>query len=196
MAKQVLTGTARGGIFVPMCLAVERSPEGEKPGDTNYDERTKTMKTMSRREVMGLAGTTGAAVLAASAAAADSPGPKRKANTETPVPSKASADSVGARELFAVVDSDGNIKRCLHAITCKRLELGVYEVIFNRDVRRGVYLATCGGHGYDGTPLSATATVMGRATDPHGVLVFTINQQGDPVATGFHLLVVCPEGYA
>jgi hypothetical protein len=37
---------------------------------------------------------------------------------------------------------------------------------------------------------------MGRATDPRGVLVYTTDQGGDPAATGFHLLVVCPEGYA
>jgi hypothetical protein len=98
--------------------------------------------------------------------------------------------------LFAVIDFEGNIQRGQHAVSCKQLELGVYEVIFSRDVRRGVYVATPGGHGYEGMPLSATLAVMGRATDPRGVLVCTTNQQGDPLATGFHLLVICPEGFA
>jgi hypothetical protein len=155
------------------------------------------MRHVNRRQAMRLVGATGAGLLAGSASkAADPPGAKSKANTEAPVPSKASADSLGPRELFAVVDFDGNIKRGMHALACKRLELGVYEVIFNRDVRRGVYLATAGGHGYEGVPVSAIATVTSRATDPRGVLVYTTGLQGDPMASGFHLLVVCPEGYA
>jgi hypothetical protein len=155
------------------------------------------MQRVNRRQAMKLVGASGAAVVAAATAnAADPSGKKSKANTEPPVESHASADSVGPREMFAVVDFEGNLKRGLHAVACKRLELGVYEVIFNRDVRRGVYLATCGGHGYEGVPLSAIATVMSRATNPRGVLVYTTGLQGDPIATGFHLLVVCPEGYA
>jgi hypothetical protein len=155
------------------------------------------MKSVSRRQAIRLVGATGAAALAASTAgAAEPPEQKPKANNEPAVPSKARAESKGPRELFAVVDSEGNIRRGLHAVSCKRLELGVYEVIFSRDVRRGVYVATPGGPGYEGIPLSATLAVQGRATDPRGVLVYTTNQQGDPLATGFHLLVVCPEGFA
>ena len=70
------------------------------------------------------------------------------------------------------------------------------RVIFKRDVRRGVYLATAGGHGYAGIPLSAVASVIGRTTNPRAVLVYMSDLQGDPLACGFHLLVVCPEGFA
>jgi hypothetical protein len=38
--------------------------------------------------------------------------------------------------------------------------------------------------------------VIGRATDPRGVLVYMSSLEGDPLACGFHLLVVCPEGFA
>jgi outer membrane lipoprotein-sorting protein len=38
MAKHVLTGTARGGVFVPMYLAVEGALEGEKPQETNIED--------------------------------------------------------------------------------------------------------------------------------------------------------------
>jgi hypothetical protein len=153
------------------------------------------MKSVSRREAIRLVGASGVTALAASAAAA-ADSPKSKANTEPPVPSNAKPDSYGPRELFAVVDFEGNIKRGLHAVSCKRLDLGVYEVIFNRDVRRGVYLVTPGGPGCEGIPLSAAASVLGRATDPRGVLVYTTDLTGAALATGFHLLVVCPEGYA
>jgi len=35
-----------------------------------------------------------------------------------------------------------------------------------------------------------------RATEPNGVFVYIVDLTGNPLATGFHLLVVCPEGYA
>jgi outer membrane lipoprotein-sorting protein len=41
MAKNFLTGMARGGIFAPMFLAVEAVAEGEKPGETNVEEMLK-----------------------------------------------------------------------------------------------------------------------------------------------------------
>jgi hypothetical protein len=155
------------------------------------------MQNVTRRKAIQLIGTTGATILVTPPGeAADGPGKKSQHNAEPAVPSKAPPDSHGPREMFAVVDSDGNLKRGLHAVSAKRLDTGVYEVIFGRDVRRGAYLATPGGHGYTGVPPSATIGVMGRASDPRGVLVFTTNQQGDPLSTGFHLLVVCPEGYA
>src|SRR5581483_80207 len=102
----------------------------------------------------------------------------------------------GPRELFAVVDWDGNLKRGMHVVSSMRLDLGLYEVIFSRDVRRGVYLVTPGGDGYMGVPLPAAASVSGRATDPRGVLIYMSTLEGDPLASGFHLLVVCPEGFA
>jgi hypothetical protein len=146
---------------------------------------------------MWLAATAGAgAVTAAAAGAAEGSAARQKPNTEAPVPSAAKPDSHGPREMFAVVDLDGDLKRGLHAVSSRRLDVGVYEVIFARDVRRGVYLATPGGPGYAGIPLTAAASVLGRATDPRGVLVYTVDLTGAPLATGFHLLVVCPEGYA
>jgi hypothetical protein len=41
LGERVLTGTARGGIFVPMYLAVEVSPEGEKPKEADLNELLK-----------------------------------------------------------------------------------------------------------------------------------------------------------
>jgi hypothetical protein len=154
------------------------------------------MKRVSRREAIRVVATTGTAALAASVAgAADKPA-KKKHNTEPAVPSKATPNSVGPRELFAVVDRDGNLSRGLHVASARALDVGVYEVIFNRDVRRGAYLATLGGHGFEGNPVAGSVAVIGRATDPRGVLVYTTDLSGDQLGIGFHLLVVCPEGYA
>jgi hypothetical protein len=166
-----------------------------------------SMKDINRREVIKLAATVGAvAVTGAAAQAADPPAKKPrgqpelvkkpKGNAEPAVHSRATAEHFGPRELFAVVDSEGNLRRGMHVVSSQCLDLGLYEVIFNRDVRRGVYLVTPGGYGYSGVPLPAAASVTGRTTDPRGVLVYITGLEGDPLASGFHLLVVCPEGFA
>src|SRR5947209_2146184 len=138
------------------------------------------MNPVTRREALGLVAAAGAAT-----AAAAGEQPAKKPNGEPPVHSQSKPDKYGPRELFAVVDQDGTLKRGLHAVSAQRLGVGVYEVCFARDVRRGAYLATAGGHGYEGIPLSASAAVCGRASDPCGVLVYMTDNQGDPLSTGF-----------
>jgi len=160
------------------------------------------MKNVHRRDVLRAVATTGAVVLAGSAVGAEPVDGKRaaaqksKLNSGPAAPACTKAESCGPRELFAVVDHEGNLRRGLHVVSTKLMDIGVYQVIFARDVRRGVYIASAGGHGYDGIPLPASAAVVGLASDPRGVLVYMTEASGDPINTGFHLLVVCPEGYA
>jgi hypothetical protein len=154
------------------------------------------MKDVTRRQAIQALTATGAVVLGSSAAATAAQAQAPKHNGEAPVESKAKPDTHGPRELFAVVDADGTLKRGMHVVAATRLGLGTYEVIFARDVRRGVYLATPGGHGYVGIPLPAAISVVGRATDPRGILVYTTSLTADPQDTAFHLLVLCPDGYA
>jgi hypothetical protein len=153
------------------------------------------MNKVNRRKALKLAGLSGAALMAATRPA-HAQTQQSKTNTEPIVPSKSSKESTGPRELFAVVDRHGKLTRGLHADSSRRLDVGVYEVIFSRDVRRGAYLATTGGVDFAGIPLAASASVNGRATNPRGVLVYTTNLSSDPIDCGFHLLVVCPEGFA
>jgi hypothetical protein len=144
---------------------------------------------------MRLAAVAGTAALGGAAAAAEPVG-KPKVNREEVVASKAAAESCGPRELFAVVDLYGKLKRGLHVEAVNYLAQGTYEVIFKRDVRRGVYVATVGGDSCYGLPPPGMAGVMGRASNPRGVIVLTSNANAETVDMGFHLLVVCPEGYA
>src|SRR5262245_60556244 len=153
------------------------------------------MSKMNRRKVLKMVGVTSAAVLA-TAKPVNAQTQKSKTNTEPVVPSQTSEERTGPRYSFAVVDRDGKLNRGLHAESARRLDVGVYEVIFSRDVRRGAYLSTTGGIDFAGLPLAASASVNGRATNPRGVVVFTTNLTSDPIDCGFHLLVVCPEGFA
>jgi hypothetical protein len=157
------------------------------------------MSASTRRALLTRAAAAGVAALGVSAAAAQESGgkkPRPPRNAEPPVHSKASADEHGPRELFAVVAADGTLRRGMHVAGVEVLGVGVYEVVFRRDVRRGVYLATIGGHGYEGLPPVGYVSVQGRATNPRSVLVSTTSSQGENIGLGFHLLVVCPDGYA
>jgi hypothetical protein len=113
------------------------------------------MHNLNRRDVMQLAAAAGAVALAGPVAQAADPPAKKpkgkpelvqrpKGNAEPVRESTATAEHFGPRELFAVVDFEGNLKRGMHVVSAQCLDLGLYEVIFNRDVRRGVYLATPG----------------------------------------------------
>jgi hypothetical protein len=141
-----------------------------------------------------------AAALGVAAAAGSPPDNSKKPaspiNCEPAAPSNARADDHGPREMFAVVDDRGRLKRGMHVARVAYLGPGFYEVVFRRDVRRGVYLATIGGHGDAGLPPTGYVSVQGRSNDPRGVLVSTSNTMGENVNMGFHLLVICPDGYA
>jgi hypothetical protein len=146
---------------------------------------------------MKKAAAAGTVALTATALGAAAPPPKgAKANNEPPVESKAVAEGRGPGLLFAVVDAEGNLKRGLHAVSATNLGIGYYEVVFERDVRRGAYVATAGGPGYTGVPLAAIANVIGRASNPRAVFVYVSDMTGVPVGSGFHLVVLCPEGFA
>jgi hypothetical protein len=154
------------------------------------------MKHITRRSALRLGVAAGASALATTAALATAAQERPKANSEPPVQSKATADSRGPRECFAVVAADGTLKRQMHVESARHLAAGTYEVIFKQDVRRGVYVATLGGSDFQGLPPVGQLGVMGRANNPRGVLVTIGDASGNPLDAGFHLLVVCPEGYA
>ncbi len=156
------------------------------------------MKPTTRREVLSVAAAAGAAALGVSMAAGQTQTkkPLPHANAGPAAPSKAGPDDHGPREMFAVVDSRGMLRRGMHVAGIAYLGTGLYEVLFKRDVRRGVYLATIGGCANEGLPPQGYVSVEGCAKDPRGVIVSTANAQGENVDLGFHLLVICPDGYA
>ena len=67
---------------------------------------------------------------------------------------------------------------------------GLYQVIFNRDVRGCVYSATVGDVGA-APPPGGQVTVGALASNANGVAVRTTNSAGDLANRPFHLLVSC-----
>lgn len=121
--------------------------------------------------------------------------------------SKLRADSIGGGSIkestvgpvqalahHAVVTGAGVLARGRGVGSVARTAAGRYQVIFDRDVRGCVYVATVGDVSAAG-PGTGTASVASMPTTPNGVEVRTVtyNAGGNPVNENrpFHLLVSC-----
>jgi hypothetical protein len=121
--------------------------------------------------------------------------------------SKLRADSIGGGSIkestlgpvtalshSAVVAATGQLVRGQGVTSAARTAQGRYQVIFDRDVRGCVYVATVGDTTAAG-PGTGTASVASLATNINGVDVRTVsyNAGGNPVNDNrpFHLLVSC-----
>src|SRR5262249_24957529 len=115
------------------------------------------MKPSTRRVLFALTVFAGAAALCVSAAA-------RQPRGGPDAPDSARAGDSGPRELFAVVDAGGVLRRGLHVAKVIHREAGLYEVTFDRDVRGGVHVAGVGSHGQGGVPPVGYAGVESLST--------------------------------
>jgi hypothetical protein len=100
--------------------------------------------------------------------------------------------AANARVLWAVVSSDGRLVRDKSARDANRLRSGHYEVIFERNVRSCVYVATIGSPGSEGESAPGLISTAGRNGARNGVFVDTRNSSGGHASRGFHLVVNCP----
>lgn len=102
------------------------------------------------------------------------------------------ASATNARVLWAVVSSDGRLVRDKGARDANRLSGGHYEVIFDRNVRSCVYVATIGLPGAQGESAPGQISTAGRNGARNGVFLDTRNSSGGSASRGFHLVVNCP----
>lgn len=101
-----------------------------------------------------------------------------------------SADSLSHN---AVVSSGGQLTRGRGVSSVARTSTGKYQVIFNRDVRGCVYVASVGDTSAAGPP-AGTAAVTSLGTNVNGVAIRTVdyNTNGDVLTNKpFHLIVSC-----
>jgi hypothetical protein len=106
------------------------------------------------------------------------------------VPSAAAAVVADGVNRHAVVSTTGATVRSRGTTSSARLGPGVYEVIFDRDVRACVYVATLGDESAAG-PGNGQISVTSAATNVNGVRVRTRNSQGADDDRAFHLVVSC-----
>jgi len=90
----------------------------------------------------------------------------------------------------AVLTAGGAYRRGRGVASVARTATGRYQVIFNRDVRACVYVATVGDPSA-AAPGHGTAAVGSLATNVSGVTVRTFNEQGALANRAFHLIVSC-----
>jgi hypothetical protein len=90
----------------------------------------------------------------------------------------------------AVISNTGGTVRTRGATSSARVGAGVYEVIFDRDVRGCVYAATLGDESAAG-PGNGQISVTSAPGNVNGVRVRTRNSQGNDDDRSFHLIVSC-----
>jgi hypothetical protein len=93
--------------------------------------------------------------------------------------------------LFVVVNANGTLASSFGAVSSSRLATGIYQVIFNRNVRNCAYVATIGLSGSVGTSPSGEIAVVGLFNNVNGVFVQTFTSAGVPADRGFHLAIHC-----
>jgi hypothetical protein len=154
------------------------------------------MKPATRRQLFTQAAAVGAAALGTAAAATAQEGADKKprAGGDAPPAAGKPAEQTRPRELFAVVDAAGTLLRGRHAAAVDRIDIGLYEVTFRHDVRKGVCVATVASQTDRGLPPTGYIGVQLRPRNPRTVVVSTANTLGENVNMGFHLLVFCPDG--
>ncbi|WP_229399440.1 hypothetical protein [Micromonospora okii] len=139
------------------------------------------------------------------AAQAGQPGARPAAPSGQPVPTRAEAAAaraalkkgVGASYIagstsFAVVSSAGGLLRANDAVSATRYGPGQYQVVFNRSLTRGAYVATVGTTTDCCIPAAGEISVAPRLGTPNGVYIQTYDLTGVPTDVPFHLAVFTP----
>lgn len=104
---------------------------------------------------------------------------------------QAAVGDLGMSIMSAVVNADATLARGEGVTSTAGLGSGNFEVIFGRDVRACAYDASVGSSATVGTEPAGYVTVVGRAGQPNGVFLQTLDTTGTVVARGFHLIVYC-----
>ena len=110
-----------------------------------------------------------------------------------PVPVAGTAGSAAGVDTWAVVNSDGVLVRGRGLVAgdpAGRVSPGIYQVVFNRDVRGCGYVATIGNVSVGG-PNRGQVSVASLPTSVNGVRVRTADDAGVEADKPFHLAVTC-----
>lgn len=97
-----------------------------------------------------------------------------------------------ATALWAVVAGDGSLIRGSGVTTTAALNIGRYEVTFNRDVTTCALVAGLGLGDSISVPAPGSIGTNGRAGNANAAFVITYDAAGTTVNAAFHLAVFCP----
>ena len=106
----------------------------------------------------------------------------------------ASVAEAAVSSYYAVVGSGGTLNRSSGEIKSHRIKIGLYEVLFGRDVSNCSFTVTVGSPTptTPKIPIFGIAIVAPRSGNTHGVYVTTGEPAGGAYDFGFYLNVLCP----
>ena len=110
-----------------------------------------------------------------------------------PVPAAFAAGTATGLDNYALLNSDGVLirgKGLGAGDPASKIDTGIYQVIFNRDVTPCVYVASVGAIAAGG-PAQGVATVASMPGNVNGVRVRTENNDDTIADKPFHLIVSC-----
>ncbi|KXK63186.1 hypothetical protein AWW66_04420 [Micromonospora rosaria] len=90
---------------------------------------------------------------------------------------------------YALVNGAGGYIRGYDAVSSKKYGPGQYQVVFNRNVVRGGYVATIGTNTECCVPPAGQVSVAPRLGTPNAVFVQTYTSAGVPADLPFHLAI-------
>lgn len=96
-----------------------------------------------------------------------------------------------APNFTVVVDADGTLNRGHAVMNASRLATGQYQVFFERSVANCAYTANIGLSSFAGTTTPGMITVSPVPRHARAVTVDTYDLTGNPMDSGFHLIVAC-----
>jgi hypothetical protein len=96
-------------------------------------------------------------------------------------------------DAWAAINEDGTLALGSGVVSTARLGEGVYEVIFDRNVRSCVYVATLGRDRQNfGYPVGEISTAP-RGNNNNGVYIRTWYSSGEKYDRSFHIYVGCAQ---
>ncbi len=138
-----------------------------------------------------------AALLATGAAVGTALADGGPSNLNSPGAEATSAPKVVAKagkpkqRVTAVVKADGSKHRGLGFVSSAKIGTGVYEVFFDRSIKKCAWTGTVGLGGFSGATGAGMVTITGRNGTNNGLFVTTFNGAGTATDLPFLATVTC-----
>ena len=146
----------------------------------------KTGITLSTAAVLATGAAVGSALADAGPSDLNSPGA-----ASTSAPTVVAKAGKAKDRVTAVIRADGSEHRGRGLESSNRLGQGVYEVFFDRKIKKCAWTGTVGLGSFSGSTGPAMITITGRAGSNNGLFVTTFDGSGAAADLPFHTVVVC-----
>ncbi len=148
----------------------------------------KTGVTVSTAAVLATGATVGGALAAGGSSDLNAPGASAGSASKGLA---VSAKHKPKPRVTAVIKADGTEHRGRGLDSSNKIGVGVYEVFFDRKIKKCAWTGTVGLGGFSGSTGPAMITITGRAGSKNGLFVTTFDGAANPADLPFHVSVIC-----